>query len=78
MLLTLARASEMIFLFSFSLSSEEKKAVMSPVAVIAPVTASVDPLYVRLDSAFRTPVVLSPVITLLSALLLIVAAPAAP
>jgi hypothetical protein len=68
----------MIFLFSFSLSSEEKKAVMSEVAVIDPETVRVVPLYVNPDSAFRTPAVLSPVITLLSALLLIVAVPAAP
>jgi hypothetical protein len=51
MLMTLARASERIFLFSFSLSSEEEKAVMSPVAVIAPVTARVDPSNVRFASA---------------------------
>ena len=37
-------------MFSFNLSSEEKKAVMSPVAVIAPVTARVDPLKVRFAS----------------------------
>jgi hypothetical protein len=50
MLITLARASERICLFSFSLSSEEKKAVISPLAVIVPVTARVDPLNVRFAS----------------------------
>jgi hypothetical protein len=66
MLMTLARASEMIFLFSFSLSSEEKKAVMSPVAVIVPVTARVEPLNVRFASALIVDE-LTEVITLLSA-----------
>jgi hypothetical protein len=66
MLTTLARASEMIFLFSFSLSSEEKKAVMSPVAVIVPVTANVEPSNVRFASALMVEE-LTEVMTLLSA-----------
>ena len=53
--------------------------ILPPAVSILPAfVLNVVPSYVKLASAFRTPALLLPVITLLSALLLIVAAPEVP
>ncbi len=69
---TLSRASLITVMLSFNLSSEEEYAVISPVAVIAPVTAKVVPLYVKPVSPSIEVALPVAVNTLLSALLFIV------